>query len=128
MLILQVGFISSHLMPNKLFPVNPKVTTGPPEVSLLLEAKSMPSLIIKLSLILVVRTDDLGWNIMSNHQQQMFIQYLNRIVSRPSVTPRQILQCTTNRIPINLMFKETFLLTHKFGMARVIKMTADREE
>ena len=48
-----LGFISSHLTVNKLFPVNPKAITGPPKMSLLLEAKSMPALIIKPRLILV---------------------------------------------------------------------------
>ena len=44
---LRVGFISSHLTVDKLFPVNPRAITGPPKMSLLLEAKSMPALIIK---------------------------------------------------------------------------------
>ena len=34
---------------------------GPPKMRLLLEAQSMPALIIKLRLILVAHTDDLGW-------------------------------------------------------------------
>ena len=49
----------------KFFTVNPKLITGPPKMSLLLEAKSIPALIIKLRLTLVVQTDDLGWYIMS---------------------------------------------------------------
>ena len=44
---LRVGIISSHLIADKLFPVNPRAITGPPKMSLLLEAKSMPALIIK---------------------------------------------------------------------------------
>ena len=60
---LWVGFISSHLPADKLFPANPRAITGPPKMSLLLEAKSMPALIIKPTLILVAR-----------QQQQMFIQ------------------------------------------------------
>ena len=63
---LRVGFVSSHLTADKLFPVNPRVITGPPKMSLLLEAKSMPALIIKPRLILVTHTDDLGWYITSN--------------------------------------------------------------
>ena len=51
---LRVGFISSHLTVNKLLPVNPRAITGPPKMSLLLEAKSMPALIIKPRLILVI--------------------------------------------------------------------------
>ena len=46
-LSLRVGFIGSHLTADKLFPVNPRVITGPPKISLLLEAKSTPALIIK---------------------------------------------------------------------------------
>ena len=84
---LGVGFISSHLTVDKLFPVKPRAITGPPKMSLLLEAKSTPALIIKPRLILLAHTDDLGWNKTSNQQQQMLIQNLNRIVSRPNVTP-----------------------------------------
>ena len=58
---LRVGFsISSHLTVNKLFPVNLRAITGPTKMSLLLEAKSMPALIIKPRLILVSHSDDLG--------------------------------------------------------------------
>ena len=59
---LRVGFISSHLATDKLFRVNPRAITGPPQMSLLLEAKSMLSLIFKPRLTLVAHTDDLGWN------------------------------------------------------------------
>ena len=72
---------------------------------------------IKPKLILVAHTDDLGLNKTSHQQQQMLIQNLKIIVSRPNVTPGQIMHCTTNCIPINLMFMETFLLTHRFGTA-----------
>ena len=105
-LSLRVGFISSHLTVDKLFPVNPRAITGPPEMTRLLEAKTMPPLIIKPWLIVVAHTDDLGWNKTSNQQQQIVIQNLNRIVSRSNVTPGWILHCTTNRIQIKLMFKE----------------------
>ena len=54
-----------HLIADKLFPVNPRAITGPPKMSLLLEAKSMPALIIKSRFILVTHTDDLGWYITS---------------------------------------------------------------
>ena len=93
---------------DKPFPINPRAITGPPKMSLLLEASRMPALIIKPKLILVTHIDDLGWNITSNQQQQMLIQDLNRMVSRPNITPGQILYCTTNCIPIDLMFKEHF--------------------
>ena len=56
---LRVCFISSHLTVDKLFPVNPRVIIGPPKVSLLHEPKSIPALIIKQWLILVLHKDDL---------------------------------------------------------------------
>ena len=108
---LRVGFISSHLTVDKLFPVNPRVITGPPKMSLLLEAKSMPALIIKPMFILVMHTDDLGWYITSNQQGKMFVQNLNRIVRKPNLTLWQFPYCTTDSIPIDLMFQENFL-TH----------------
>ena len=105
---LRLGFISSHLTANKLFPVNPRAITGPPKMSLLLEAKSMPALIIKPRLILVTQTDDFRWNITSNQQGRKFVQNLNRIVSKPNVAPGQILYHTTDCIPVDLMFEENF--------------------
>ena len=101
-----VGFIRSYLTANKLFTVNPRAITGPSKMSLPLEAKNMPALIIKPRLILVTHTDDLGWYITSNQQGQMFVQNLIRIVSKPNVTPGQILYCTTDSIPVDLMFQE----------------------
>ena len=105
---LRVGSISSHLSSNKLFPVNPRAITGPPKMSLLLDAENMLALINKPRLILVTHTDDLGWNITSNQQGQMFVQNLNRIVSQPNVTAGQILNCTSDCIPVHLMFEENF--------------------
>ena len=105
---LRVGFISSYLIADKLFPINPRAITGPPKMSLLLEAKSMPALIIKPRFILVTRADDLGWYITSNQQEKMFIQNLNRIVRKPNVTLRHFPYCTTDSIPIDLMFQEKF--------------------
>ena len=67
---LRVGFISSHLIEDKVFPVNPGVITGSLKMSLLLEAKSMPALIIKPRVILVTHKDDLCWYITSNQQRQ----------------------------------------------------------
>ena len=75
---LRVGLVSSHLTGDKLFPINQRAITVPPKMSLLLETKSMPTLIINPRLILVAHTDDLGWNKTSNQQQQMLIQNLNR--------------------------------------------------
>ena len=68
----------------------------------------MPALIIKPRLILVTHTDDLGWNITSNQQGQMSVKILDRIVSKPNVTPGQILYCITDCIPVDLMFEENF--------------------
>ena len=45
---LRVGFISSHLIADKLFPINPRAIMGPPKMSLLLEVKIMPGLKICL--------------------------------------------------------------------------------
>ena len=107
-LCLRVGFISSHLTTYKLLNINPRAITGPLKLHLLLEAKSIPALIIKNRLILVMHTHALGWYIKSDQQGQMFVQILNRIVSKPDVTPGQILYCTTVSIPIDLMFQENF--------------------
>ena len=105
---LRVGFISSHLIADKLFPVNPRAITGLPKMTLLLEAKIMPALIIKPRFILVTHTADLGWYTTSNQQGKMLIQNLNSIVRKPNVTLTQFPYCTTDSIPINLMFQENF--------------------
>ena len=44
---LRVGFISSHLITDKLIPVNPRAITGPPKI-----IKDKPALIIKSRFIL----------------------------------------------------------------------------
>ena len=107
-LCLRVGFIGSRLIADKLFPVNARAITDPPKMSLLLEAKSMPALFIKPRFILVTLTNVLGWYIMSNQQGKMFVQNRNRIVRKPNVTSRQFPNCTTDSIPIDLMFQENF--------------------
>ena len=104
---LRVGFISSHLIVDKLFPINPRAIAGP-KMSLLLDAKSMPALMIKPRFILVMHMDDLGWYITSDQPGKMFIQNLNRIVWKPNVTPSQFPYCTTDSIPIDLIFQENF--------------------
>ena len=38
----------------------------------------------------------------------MSVQNLDRIVSKPNVMPGQILYCTTDCIPVDLMFPEYF--------------------
>ena len=103
-----VCFISSRLTVNKLFPVNLRAITGPPKMSLLLEAKSMPASIIKPRLILVAHTDDLCWNITSKQQGEMFVQNLNRIVSKRNVIPGQILYFTADCISVDSMFEGNF--------------------
>ena len=101
---LWVGFISSHLTADKLFLVNPRAITGSPKISPLLEAKTMPALIIKPRFLLVTHMDDLDWYITSNQQGLVLVQNLNMIVSKPNVLPGQILYCTTDCIPVDLMF------------------------
>ena len=107
-LVLLVGFISSHLTADKLFLISSREITCPSKMNLLLGAKSMPALIIKPRFILVAHTDDIDWNKTSNKQQQMLVQILYRIVSRPHASYHMILYCTTNGIKIDLMFKENF--------------------
>ena len=41
----------------------------------------------------------------------MLVQNVHRIVRRPNVTPGQIPHCTTDCIPINLVFQENFPTT-----------------
>ena len=127
-LSLRVGFISSYLTADKLFPVNPRAITGPPKMSLLLEAKSMPALIIKPRLIPVLHTDDLGSYMTSNQPGKMFVQTLNRLSES-----RMLCQGSSHIAPQKVFqliccFGKTFLLTYKFATAWAIKMTADREE
>ena len=57
---LRDGFITSYLTADKLFPVNSRAIMAPPKMSLLLEAKCMPALIIKPRLILVTHPNDHG--------------------------------------------------------------------
>ena len=109
MLVLLVCFISSDLTANKLFPINPRAITGPPKMSLLLEVESTSVYIIEQRVIYVTYTDDLGWYITSNQQGKILVQNIHRIVRRSNVTPWQIPHCTTDRIPINLVFQENFL-------------------
>ena len=85
-----------------------RAITGPPKMSLLLEVESTSALIIEPRLILVPHTNDLGGYITSNQQGKMLVQYLHRIVRRPNVSPEQIPNCTTDCIPINLVFQENF--------------------
>ena len=56
----RVGFICFHMTTDKLFPINPRAITGPPKIRFLLEAKSMPALIINPMSIPVIHTDELG--------------------------------------------------------------------
>ena len=80
MLGLRVCFISSDMTANKLFPINPRAVTGPPNMSLLLEVNSTSALIIEPGLILVAYMDDLGGYITSNQKGKMLIQNPHRII------------------------------------------------
>ena len=106
-LVLRVGFITFHLTADKLFPVYPRAITGPPKMSLLLEAKKHACIDHQAKANLV-HTDDLRRYITSNQQGEMLVQNLNRIVIRLNVTLGQILYCTTNCIPMNLVFQKNF--------------------
>ena len=72
MLGLRVCFICSDSK-KKLFPINPRVVTGPPKMSLLLEVESTSALIIEPRLIFVTYTDDLGGYIVSNQKGKIII-------------------------------------------------------
>ena len=128
MLGLRVCFISSDLTANKLFSINLRAVTGLPKMSLLLEVESTSALITEPRLILVTYTDDLGGYITSNQQGKMLFQNLHRIVRRPNFMPGQISHCTTDCIPINLVFQENFLLTHKLETACAVEMTAKSDK
>ena len=110
-LSLRVGFISSHLTADKLFPVNPRAIMGPPNMSLLLEAKSMLSLIIKPRLILVSHTDDLGWYITSTSRERCSFK------TSTGLSESQMLRQGNSRIAsqtvfqLTWCFRKTFLLT-----------------
>ena len=99
MLGIRVDFISSRLIADKLFPVNPRAITGQPRMSLLLEAKSMPALIIKPRFILVSHTDDLGWYITSNQNSvrlkpQQDCQKAKSIQGSSHIAPPTVFQLT----------------------------------
>ena len=100
-LSLPVGFINSPLSADELFPVNPRVITGPPKMSLLLEAKSMHALIINQRLILVTHTDDLGWYRASNQQGKMFVQ------TSTGLSERQMLRQGSSHIARQTVFQLT---------------------
>ena len=103
---LLVGFISSNLAADKLFEGNSRAIAGPPKMSLLLAVRSMPALVIKPMFIRVAHMDDFGWYLKQNQQGQMLVQNLHKIVSRPNVTPGQILHCITRGVAINFVFLE----------------------
>ena len=66
---LRVGFFSSHLTSDKLFPVELRAITSPPNLSLLLEIISTPALIIKPWLTLVTHT---GHNVQPGEMDASF--------------------------------------------------------
>ena len=92
----RVDFISSHLIADKLFPINPTAITGPLKMSLLLEAKNMPAFTIKPSFILVTHMDDLSWYKTSNQQGKMFVQNESQMLRQGSSrnAPQTVFQLT----------------------------------
>ena len=58
----------------------------------------------------------------------MYIQYLNKIVNKPNVMPGNILYCTSDCIPVELMFQENFPSNKQVWNRLRHRMTADREE
>ena len=54
--------ICPHLVRDKLISVNSRAITSPPKMSLLIVAKLMPGVVIKLRLILGMHTDHLSQN------------------------------------------------------------------
>ena len=101
---------------DKLFPVNPRVITSPPKMSLLLEAKSTPALIIRSRLILIVaHKDDHCSYMTSNQQGQMFIKNFNRIASKPNVT-------YARADPVLLHMPTVKLIKHKTHKCTVVKI------
>ena len=73
-LSLRVGFISSHLTAVKLFPVITRAISGPPNMSLLLEVISMPVLIVKPRLNLLLSNHFYRQNITKSNWQSNKIQ------------------------------------------------------
>ena len=99
--------LSSHLNADKHFPVNPKAITGPLKMSILLEAKSTPTLIIKPWLILVAHTDDLGWYITSN-------QHWQKLVKKKRLSAIQMLRQGRSCIAPQTVFQLTWCCTKTF--------------
>ena len=103
-----MGFISYHLTADKLFPVNPRAITGPPKMSLLLDAKSMPALIINPTLLHVTHTDDLGWYIVQpggtdvRAIPELYCQQAKCYARADPVLHHRLY------IPVYLMFQENF--------------------
>ena len=58
----------------------------------------------------------------------MDIQSLNRIVSTPDTSPRQLTYRITDCSPITSVFQKHLLLTHKLGIASAIEMAAESDE
>ena len=50
--------------------------------------------------------DNICWYIMSNQQRQMFVKNLNMMIIKANVMLGQILYCTTDSIPVDLMLQE----------------------
>ena len=102
---LRVGVINSHLIADKLFPANLRAITGPPKMS----CTKNHACIDHQTKVYPCYAHGWPWLVITSNQQgKMFVQNLNRIVRMPNVTPRQFPYCTTDSIPIDVMFQENF--------------------
>ena len=100
-------YISSPLAMDKLIPVNSRAIRSPLKMSLLLEVERTHAVIIKPRLIFVKRSYHLSQNKTIDYQRQMHIQYLNRIVSTPYASSRQLTYYITDCSPlINSVFQK----------------------
>ena len=77
-------------------------------MSLLLEDKSTPALIIKPRIILVAHTDDLGWCITFNQQGQKFLSKPQQNFQQTKCYTRADPYRATDCITIDLKYQENF--------------------
>ena len=134
MIDLRVGFISSHLAADKLFPVNPRAITSSPKMSLVLEViidhrmKVYPCCAHRLlSLVRDVRPE--GRNAHSKPQQDyQQTKCYNRAdhVYHYRLCPGTIFGLLTIQFQFTWCFGKTFLLTYKFGTSCAIEMTSQK--
>ena len=109
---LLVGFISSHLTADKLFPVHQRAIRGLPKMSIQLKAKGASALIIKPTPFLVAHTDVFGWNITSNQQEKSLYKACTGLSPNKMLHPGRSCSAPQTEIQLTLSFKKTFLLIH----------------